>query len=370
MKRKQNDPPLSIGDLYPDEGKLLLTGNGKEFIERIGLDAVRQVVLGVLKGENIRSQTEPLTRRRIAQVNGAVIAMFLRGLNEVDGFLDKSGELAIKHLASSKRSSKAENWPAQWLIGLTDKAVQNVLRGSAAARKGYLSDFETAIDYSARQCAENYGDLCKLLGIEKKDADAAIVWKTAVLLATAIGASTLTIRGSDKSMYGKLFERLILGCVLSLLGFSYVDKSTSKKKAKIFWLSDSDDIREADATVVIEPGKVARFDIGFIGPGNPEISKDKLTRFSKEIELNGQAHFSRTFIVVDRLPKTGKTETSARLAQADIVQMSMQYWPRDLAKRLKEQMGYRHKLADLADSEVSNYLEEHLRKIAVDSFLQ
>lgn len=40
----------------------MLTGTGKQFIERIGVETVRDVVVSVLMGENIRTRTEPLTR--------------------------------------------------------------------------------------------------------------------------------------------------------------------------------------------------------------------------------------------------------------------------------------------------------------------
>jgi len=48
-----------------------LTGGGKDFIERIGVEATRRVIHHVMMGENLRQQTEPLTRRRVAQISGA-----------------------------------------------------------------------------------------------------------------------------------------------------------------------------------------------------------------------------------------------------------------------------------------------------------
>jgi len=54
----------AIGELFPEGFRVLLTGGGRDFIERIGEEAARRVLLHVMMGENIRSQTEPLTRRR------------------------------------------------------------------------------------------------------------------------------------------------------------------------------------------------------------------------------------------------------------------------------------------------------------------
>jgi hypothetical protein len=64
-------------------------------------------------------------------------------------------------------------------------------------------------------------NLALTLGIVEngKGKQTPLTWKDITRLTTAIGSLTLTIRGSDKSIYGKLFERLILGSVLSILGF-------------------------------------------------------------------------------------------------------------------------------------------------------
>lgn len=194
-------------------------------------------------------------------------------------------------------------------------------------------------------------------------------WEDITRLTTAIGSATLTIRGSDKSIYGKLFERLILGSFLSIMGFERVNPVTNTKSEKVFWLSDSSDLRESDATLLLSPGKLARFDIGFIGPGNSEISKDKLSRYAREIERQGIVHDSVTFIVVDRLPQTGKTNQAARDIGAEIIQMSWQRWPKMLAQRLEDRLGYKHDLASLPDDQVTGYLERQLNPIAIQDFL-
>ena len=292
---------MRIRDLYPESGRLLLTGGGKDFIERIGAEAAKQVVIGVLQGENIRSQTEPLTRRRVAQVSGAMIALFARGHAEVEDFSQRLSELALEQIEASRSSDNASIWPAQWLVGLTGKSVQNVLRSDAEARERYLADFEVAITEAADKCRAEFGDIRISLGFveDQEGRRRELDWKAVTQLTTAIGSATLTIRGSDKSMYGKLFERLVLGSVLTLLGFERVEKETNTRREKVFWLSDSSSARECDATVLIKPGLVARFDIGFIGKGNPEIMKDKLSRFASHVELYGESHASKTFIIVE-----------------------------------------------------------------------
>jgi len=361
----------TINDLFPPSSRFLLTGGGKEFIERIGVEAARQVVLGVMMGENVRTQTEPLSRRRIAQTSAAIVVLFLNGLLESEGFVDRLSQMALEQIADARRNDNASIWPAQWLIGLTGKSVQNVLRSNPAAMKEYIEDFEAAIEEVATKCQQDLGSVDMTLGFAGHDSGqrVALDWKAITRLTTTIGSQTLTIRGSDKSIYGKLFERLVLGSFLTILGFERINPLTSRKAEKVFWLSDSSDTRESDATIRLRPGRLARFDIGFIGPGNSEISKDKLSRYAREIEIDGATSNSVTFIVVDRLPQTGKPERAAREIGAEIVQMSMQFWPRYLALKLEERLGFKHELQHMPDNQMHDYLKAKLNAIAIQDFL-
>ncbi len=360
----------TISSLFPESSRLLLTGGGQAFIERIGVEATRRVIHQVMMGENLRQHTEPLTRRRVAQISGAMVALFAKGCLEIENFTDSLSVMALAQLREKKKD-RASVWPAQWLLGLTGKSVQNVLRSKDEALDDYLTDFAAAIAEAAEKCRENLGDLRMSLGFAE-DAEGRKVeldWQDIARLTTAIGAQTLAIRGSDKSIYGKLFEKLVLGSFLTILGYERVNPSTNTKDTGVFWLSDSSDLRESDATLLVKRGKLARFDIGFIGVGNSEISKDKLSRYAREIEITGGRHFSTTFIIVDRLPGTGKTQQAATAIGAEIIQMSMKYWPRELAQRLGAQLGIRHELQNIADNEIDGYLQEKLSEIPVQDFL-
>ncbi len=364
---------MIIDEYFPEKGKLVVTANGKEFIERLGVEIARQVILAVLRGENIRTQTEPLTRRRVGIATGAMIYLFVKGWAEVDGFTEKLSSLALEQMDNTSQSKKEIFWPAQWLIGLTGKSIQNVLRSNPELRKSYIQDFENAVEEAAQRCQEDFGDISISLGFmvdgELKKNINTLNWKDLTRLSTAIGATTLTIRGSEKSTYGKLFERLIMGSVLTILGFEHVENAQSAKLEKVFWLSDSSDLRECDATIRLRPGKLARFDIGFIGKGNPEIMKDKLTRYSSEIEQSGRANFSQTFIIVDKMPDTSKTANSALKSGSEIIQMSMQYWALDLAKRLKTRLGYSAEILSIPEEQLSDYLEKKLKPVPILDFL-
>jgi len=157
-----------------------------------------------------------------------------------------------------------------------------------------------------------------------------------------------------------------LGSVLTMLGFHLVSGSAVRSVNDVgaFWLSDSDDIRECDATAVVARGKIARFDIGFIGPGNSEISKDKLSRFSVEGEFRGARSYSRTFIVVDRLPNTSKTRDAAKKINADIVQMSMKFWTIELARKLQH-IGWTSTMSSISEDTIASWLEQELGAVSL-----
>jgi hypothetical protein len=364
---------MIIDDFFPEKGKPVVTANGKEFIERLGVETVRQVILSVLRGENIRTQTEPLTRRRVAIATGAMIYLFAKGWAEVDDFTERLSSLALEQMDNTSQSKKDTFWPAQWLIGLTGKSIQNVLRSNSELRQSYIQDFEKAVDEAARRCQEDFGDISMSLGYvvngELRQNIKPLDWKDLTRLSTAIGATTLTIRGSEKSTYGKLFEHLIMGSVLTILGFEHVENAQSNKLERVFWLSDSSDLRECDATIRLRPGKLARFDIGFIGKGNPEIMKDKLTRYANEIQQNGSVNFSQTFIIVDKMPDTAKTTHSALKTGSEIIQMSMQFWALDLARRLKTRLGYSAEILTIPEERLNDYIEQKLQSVPILNFL-
>ena len=360
----------SIIDLFPAGFRVLLTGGGREFVERVGVEAVRKVVLSVMEGKNIRTETEPLTRLRIAQVSGGLVALFARGCLDITTFTNQLPRMAVQQIQAAGRD-KGSVWLSNWLIGLTGKGVQNVLRSDPEAVDEYIAGFERVVEEAASKCHKEIGGLTMSLGFaeDKNGRRAELDWQGIIKLATALGCQTLTIRGSDKSIYGKLFEKLVLGSFLTILGFERVDPSENKKSEGVFWLSSST-TRESDATLLVRPGKLARFDMGFIGPGNSEISKDKLNRYERQLEIGEGITDSTTFIVVDRLPaKSKKTQELAEKIGAEIIQMSMQYWPRELTHRLHKRLGVRHELQDVPDNEIGRYLAGKLSSIPLLDFL-
>ena len=357
---------MSIKSLIPKTGIKLASYKGAELIDRIGEDAVKEVVGNVLCGSNIRSLTENLTRKRLAQSNAAQLMTYMNAEDSIDKFQENLPQL-VQHELTNSRLTKGERQYLQWLVGLTGKSVQNVLRGDNDEFIEYLNDLENSLSESAKEANEIFGDLTGSFCI--KDTQTNISWPVITQIFTAIGAQTLAIRGSEKSMYGKLFEKFILGSALSILGFSFVKEDHLTSSEMVFWLSERGDKRESDATALITKGKGVRFDIGFIGPGNTEISLDKVSRFEKEMQHGRQTHYMSTLIIVDRIGERSRIQEMAAEIDGTIIQMSMTHWVKEVAQTLHETTGFEHEIIKMKNHETLCYIKEKLKEVELRDFI-
>jgi len=365
MPKKKNKLN-SLTELISPKDIDLLSASGSQLVEQIGLDVVRGVVLDILKGKNLRDSTESLTRRRIATLNLATMELFIKGSANSKDFLNQLPKTATDIL-SKGNLSKVERWLAQWILGLTDKAFQNVLRDDPDAIAGYRDRYIQICDEVIAARKTDKGTLQGEITINGNQ-KAQINWLWMTYLLNTIGAQTLAIRGSEKSAYGKLFEKLVLGSLLHILGFKQIIPPPQEYE-KVFWLTSRNEKRESDATLLYELGQGVRFDIGFIGRGNPEISLDKVTRFEREISLGRSKFFMATIILVDRIGTNSRIERMAKEVQGTIIQMSAGYWPKQVAQVLNKTLGFKHDLTRMNDSEIEKYLQNAMRKVPLEQFI-
>jgi hypothetical protein len=369
MTNPEKRTPYSseLSEFVPDALTDLIGSKGAEVVERVGIDVVKEVIADVLCGLNLRNSTEMLTRRRLGMLNAATLVMFLRGVERYPDLVERLPRVATAGLKETR--SKAERWLLQWVIGLTTKGVQNVLRDSQAALDTYVHDFTEASQDIVRRCREQFGEIAADVTL-KNGSRVRVTWDFFVSLFCTIGSQTLAIRGSEKSTYGKLFERLVLGSVLSILGFRLTAPDDIPPKPRgLFWLSSQFGTREADATLILKPGIAVRFDLGFIGRGNPEISKDKVSRFERQLEINEEKYYSTTFVIVDRVGERSKIVEQAERIGGVIIQMSLSQWPRALAKELKERHGFSHELLNLAPSKSEEFIRMKVNELDVTQFV-
>ncbi len=354
-----------ISTFIPKIGEDLALYKGKEILERIGENIIKEVVISILCGGNVRSLTEGLTRTRLALSNVALLSTFLNANAHIENFIENMPQLVKEELMTS--ISPEKKMFLQWLIGLTGKSIQNVLRNEPEEYQTYLKTVEDALRKSAERCQIDFGQISGKIRLN--EVECKLDWPFILYLFTAIGAQTLSIRGAEKSMYGKMFEKLILGSLLTLLGFQLTQSEDSSRNRKVFWLSSRGDKRESDATLLYKPGVGVRFDIGFIGPGNTEISLDKVSRFEREMEHGKHVHYMSTIIIVDRIGEKSRIIDMAKAIDGEIVQMSMAYWVKDVCRILNERIHYRHELLNVPDTQIKSYIEQHILPMKLETFL-
>lgn len=321
---------MDIGKSFPAEARDLLLIRGRDLLDTLGLPALRSVVGQVLSGVNVRDATETLTHRRISLLNAAILNTYTSLAK--DG-LDANGIIDGAYTQIRQAGTALEDKIVlRWMLGLTNKQVQNVLRSDDSAWERYIEKLKEGNSLNAQSATNLYGDFPLLADHHQTG------WDWGLSLLTAIGAQTLGTRGSEKSLYGKFFEKLVLGSVLSVLGFQL--SQDGKVSEKSFILSSTAK-RESDSTAIWNRGKGVRFDIGFIGRGNPEVTLDKVTRFARVDELNGERTYFKTIIIVDVVGKNSSIIDLANEVDGVIIQMSSSDWVETLGRELEQALdGY------------------------------
>lgn len=350
--------------LIPGSSLDLVNYSGKDLIDRLGKDIISNVVASILSGDNVRNLTEGLTQRRILLMNASMFITYLRGLASYKDFTSKLSNIVSDELQTKLNASQKKY--LLWLIGLTGKSVQNVIR-EEENYTNYLTSLDRNLKEISVDIQKQYGELH--LTACNQGITYLLQWPDLLRCMMAIGAQTLTIRGSEKSMYGKLFEKFTLGSVLHILGFKYIQRDNPKNNM-VFWLSERLDKRESDATALLKPGFGIRFDIGFIGAGNTEISLDKVSRFERVMERNGYKNSTTTIVLIDRIGDRSRAETMAHNIGGHIIQMSGTFWVYELAKTIKEIYPFYHNPMQNITKEFSlSYIKERVKQIDLSIFL-
>lgn len=355
-----------LTSFIPSLGLDLAKYSGNDVVRKVGEDKIKEIVSSILTGGNVRSLTEGLTRRRITLSNISLLLTILKASNYYRDFSKVLNQLALSEL-KDKSNTPEQKLFLQWFIGLTGKSVQNVLRSDAASLVRYVKELDENLNSILSETVNEFGEMRGVIMIEKEEFN--ISWPLLINLFTAIGSQTLAIRGAEKSMYGKLFEKLTLGSLLTMLGFELISPTNYEKSDMVFWLSQREDKRESDATILIKKGVGVRFDIGFIGPGNTEISLDKVTRFENEMTRGKEKHYMSTIILVDRIGEGSRITKLAKKIGGEIVQMSMTYWVKQVCQILHDKTGFKHELLSASKEDSIYYIENVMRRMKIDDFI-
>tara|TARA_Y100000591_G_scaffold99993_1_gene84903 strand:- start:5349 stop:6437 length:1089 start_codon:yes stop_codon:yes gene_type:complete len=351
----------------PKKGLELSKYTGKEFVQKLGNDAVKRAIGNILIGGNVRDVTEPLTRERLFTIYATILITVLNAYEDEDDFFNNLSKI-IRKDNLSKLNGQERSY-VNWFVGLTGKSIQNVIRDNPDNLSNFIDDFASHCNRLSKRFDNEFGGISGVINF--KDTKLPIKWSSMMYLFTAIGTSTLAIRGSEKSLYGKLFEKLILGSMLEILGFEFADKKNSDKNKNIFWLSSqSDGTRESDATILLGLGKAVRIDIGFIGRGNPEVSLDKVSRFEREFEVNGIHYYSSTIVIVDTIGEKSKIVDLAKRIGGHIIQMNMSNWLKEISNVLHEDLRYQSTIHNVnGDDEIFSIIDKKLSLVDFNKFI-
>lgn len=353
-----------LPDYIPSSGLELVKYKRQQFIDKLGLEIVQGVVASIMKGKNVRDLTEGLTQRRVLMQTASVLKTYLEAMSSIEDFENKLSGIIKDNV--SLRLNPSQKAYLFWFVGLTGKSIQNVIRGGELGN--YIEVFDDNLKDIARDVESTYGDLTIDAKFDGKELT--LRWPNLVRCLLAIGAATLTTRGSEKSLYGKTFEILVLGSVLTILGFDHIDKSDVSRDSKVFWLSERQDKRESDATLLVRKGVGVRFDIGFIGKGNTEISLDKVSRFEREMERGGSTHSTSTIILVDNIGENSRITNMAQSIDGTILQMREHYWVYKLAQTLESKCNYRADILDKTKEESLAFIDERMKTVNLREFLK
>lgn len=299
----------------------------KSFIDAVGEEAIKASITDVLTtGANYRTLAERQARSKILKSNFYSNELINNMLQMLHGNISKTStenffvSIAAQLLTEPKSS---ETYKINLsLLGLTQKGLDNILSSDPKLLYGYCIDLNDSIYSFIKVYLDNKVNFDNF---------------TLALKLISISSLSLAIRGSMKSMIGKLFEKLILGTALSLFGFHYikdvppynVDEYTKlcNNSTPYFWLSSTEeDGREKDATIMYK-NKLIDIDIGLIGKGNPEVTADKLSRFKAEYNFGTKSFPARTIILIADLNNGKIIQNSANKYKGAVVGIANDpYW--------------------------------------------
>ena len=219
---------IDLSEYIPRSGLSLVKYSRKQFIDKLGLEIVQRVVASILKGKNVRDLTEGLTQRRVLMLSASIITTYIEAMSSIENFENRLSEIIKSNI--TLRLTSSEKSFLFWFIGLTQKSIQNVVRDSEISN--YIDTFDSNLKEIAKDVERIYGPLS--IPVHYNGKDIIVKWPNLLRCLLAVGAATLTTRGSEKSLYGKAFETMVLGSVLTILGFKHIDKSDISKDNKVF----------------------------------------------------------------------------------------------------------------------------------------
>lgn len=346
---------------FPNELIALAKISKNDVFEKFGSDVFKKVVYDVLTGKNVREFTEILTRARLLESNLSFFNFFVDKMKE--GISPKQLYLSAKDSLSNKTYAKSNQPVLEWMVMMTNKQTQNVLRDD------HGDGFDRLAIRTQEEILSINNEYKNKIG-EISVGGQVVSLEDFCYIILSLGSQTLTIRGSEKSLHGKYFEKLILGSLFTIMGFEYKEKIDGGCAGKYFTLSTRAEDRESDATLVFN-GKAIKVDIGFIGRGNTEISLDKVSRFRRMDDIGGIMHNVSTMIIVDVIGDRSRISEMAEEIDGKIIAMSHPYWVSSVSAYISSKLGIDDLMADKPQlRDIQPFISDALEQVDLEQFIK
>jgi hypothetical protein len=265
-------------------------------------DSVRQAVLHLMTGGNYRDITERVVREKLHIYHSWLLQIVHRARQKFGKAWSKT---LLARLREARNKEKVLADMQVWLLGLTHKTAQNLALSKKDANEveAFVGNMLSLCDEVSQKRQWSDGTITIDLRNNSANSVEKLDLVESLWFLQMVGAASLTVRGSNKAVYGKRLERAFLRAGLELLGL---------KLNESYWLNigrDAEVDREADGEVETKRGR-ARIDIGLIGEGNQEVPEDKLNRVGR----NG-------IVIVDRLGRQSAVLNTAQRLGVKVVQI-------------------------------------------------
>jgi hypothetical protein len=258
------------------------------------IESMRAIISMLLTGRNYRLIAEKCVKEKLYLIHAWLLKIIynakeLWGDNWLKELLlyFKTNPIQVDELDLLK-------YVKMWLLGIGEKTARNLDLSNYNEAVVFLNEVISQckdISQTVPWITENVTiDLKSSMNVTSQS----FSLEETLLFLQIIGASTLTIRGSNKAKYGKVIEKVFLKTCLDILGF---------EEEVNYWIydlnRDNEVERQIDGEVETRRGRI-RIEVTLIGKGNSEVGEDKMNR----IGTNG-------ILIVDCLgPKSGVYETA------------------------------------------------------------
>jgi len=279
-------------------------------------NSIRQAVLHLMTGGNYRDITEHVVREKLHIYHSWLLQIVHRARKEY-GKTWTQKLLAKLNTAQDKEKILADM--RVWLLGLTHKTLQNlaVSKKDSNEISAFVNNMLSLCDEVSEKRQWSGGTITIDLRNDSTNSIEKLDLVESLWFLQMVGAASLTVRGSNKAVYGKRLERAFLRAGLELLGLQ-LDEN--------YWLNigrDGEVDREADGEVETKRGRI-RIDIGLIGEGNQEVPEDKLNRVGR----NG-------IVIVDRLGRQSAVLNTAQRLSVKVVQIRHNFSMSEIYEHLR-----------------------------------